>query len=41
MDTLIVVAHPRKESLTNSVASNYKEGLQKKGNKVTILDLYE
>ena len=37
---LIIVAHPKKESLTMSMASQFMEESKKIGNRVEIIDLY-
>lgn len=37
---LIIIAHPRNESLTHSMATAYQEASQKAGDKVEVLDLY-
>ena len=39
-NTLIIVAHPRTQSLTMALANSYKETAIKAGNNVAFLDLY-
>ncbi|MFT9847470.1 NAD(P)H oxidoreductase [Aneurinibacillus sp. REN35] len=41
MRTLIIVAHPRKDSLTFAVASHFMDGLKDAGHKPELLDLYQ
>ncbi|MEG9297618.1 NAD(P)H oxidoreductase [Mangrovibacillus sp. Mu-81] len=40
MKVLIILSHPRTNSLTFSIARHFQEGLQEKGHKATVLDLY-
>ncbi|WCG06123.1 NAD(P)H oxidoreductase (plasmid) [Vagococcus lutrae] len=40
MKILIVVSHPRQDSLTMSVMKEFKKGAIEKGNDVEVLDLY-
>ncbi len=39
-NVLLIIAHPRKESLTAAIASKYEELSQAEGNKTETLDLY-
>jgi len=41
MKVLIVVAHPRKDSLTMSIAKRLISGIEASGNKYELLDLYK
>lgn len=41
MNTLIILAHPKTESLSNHIAQLYTKNAEKKHQKVTLLDLYK
>jgi NAD(P)H dehydrogenase (quinone) len=41
MKVLIVVAHPRKDSFTMSIAKHLISGIEASGNKYELLDLYK
>ena len=40
MRVLIIVAHPRTNSLTFSITKHFQQGLHEKGYKTSVLDLY-
>lgn len=40
MKSLIIVAHPKRDSLSFAIAEKYKKSLEQKGDKAQILDLY-
>jgi NAD(P)H dehydrogenase (quinone) len=40
LKVLIIISHPRTNSLTFSIAKHFQEGLLEKGHKATVLDLY-
>ncbi|GEM_PF-3262173 len=41
MKTLVVISHPRKNSLTLAVSNEIIRGLKEQNHEVEILDLYE
>ena len=40
MKTLIITAHPSSKGFTHQIAKNYKDGAEKSGREVAIMDLY-